>query len=351
MGTKGFVSTLVSLIPAITVTFGCGSERSGAATEHLSRNLPPALFQIVDDIHLEENDDVITVTPRLSFDAAGNFLVADSREDQVRVYRPNGTLVTYFGREGGGPGEFGRPRQVHRLSSGSLVVADLSKGIMLFDSSGAVYYGGISLPVLPLYTTLLLSDSLILVAGRQRAPVSQTRRHLLQIWNLVTGEAGQQFFPTPGDTTVVAAAINFGWVDLATRADTIAAVFALTDTLYFFGSRGEPLEEMPLPFERFLRIESLLITNDPIKRQEWLERLHFIEGVFWLPDGVLLIQYERPRGMESEWNLLGVTREGIRLFDLHDTPRLLANRGSHLYFLHPDSETPDRWLIVRLHQS
>lgn len=347
-----------SVLLCAVLVGSCGNEETRAevgmeaGTVRQIEQLPRRFFEIVGEITLEESDEVITVSPKTSLDAAGDILIADGREAQIRIYRTDGSLVTHFGRRGSGPGEFSMPQRAHRLPSGALMVADIVRGLAIFDSLGTAYVEATYPPVSPLYTALPLSDSLVLVAGRQTPTEGRDERpSLLFVWNRITRTVVHRFFPTPGDTTILRAAGNFGWANMAVRGDTVAALFAMTDTLFFFNTAGVALGRIPLPMERFLRMESFVVTNDPVKRTEWLGGLHFLESVHWLADGTLLVQYERPERLGSEWHLLWITRDGRRLFDLHDTPRLLTVQADRLYFLRPDSETPDRWLIARLHDS
>ena len=52
------------------------------------------------------------------------YLVANSGEHELRLYAPDGRLLSKLGRQGSGPGEFRSPRLVGRLSSDSVAVFD-----------------------------------------------------------------------------------------------------------------------------------------------------------------------------------------------------------------------------------
>lgn len=98
--------------------------------------LPDSVFEQVRTITLEENDEVVNVSPDVSVQEDGSFLIADGREARIRIYDPEGRLETQFGRRGEGPGELGLPLEAMRRPDGSLVVVDLSRGILHFNSSG-----------------------------------------------------------------------------------------------------------------------------------------------------------------------------------------------------------------------
>lgn len=89
-------------------------------------------------------------------------------------------------------------------------------------------------------------------------------------------------------------------------------------------------------------------TGDNRRSHEWLAGLHLLADVHWMDDGTFLVQYQRPRGADNEWNLLRTTVSGRRHFDIRNTPELLAVHGQRLFFVNPDSPTPDQWIVVRL---
>jgi hypothetical protein len=78
----------------------------------------------------------------LTLDSAGNVIVADTGNNRVQKFRPDGTLVWARGKAGGtagnGPGEFSRPKDVAVAPDGSVVVADSDNGrIQRLSADGA----------------------------------------------------------------------------------------------------------------------------------------------------------------------------------------------------------------------
>jgi len=336
-------------VPVLLVTCfaGCGGADSRISSVETPM-LPETLFHRIGTIDLEENEEVINVSPTVDVDDDGSFLIADGRESRVRIYRPRGSLVTQFGMEGEGPGEFGTPTRVWRQPDGGLMVVDMSRGFMEFDSSGHRYLRGSAIPVQMLYTADPLSVDFTLVAGLLRG--SKDPRPLLHVWDRETESFLQSFFPTPGDSLTRLAARNFGWADFARRGDSIAAISAFTDTLFLFDPAGQELGRVPLPIRDFRRIRSYNPRGSPVELDEWLGELHLLVDVHWLSDGSFLVQYQRPRGADNEWNLLRTTVAGDRVFDLRNTPELLAVDGDRLFFVDPQSLTPNRWAITRLRE-
>lgn len=344
MGIRGGSVVLLILMAACESGAAAGNSAGEAGTAML----PGRHFEPVRTISLEESDEVINVAPYVAPRPDGDgFVVVDQREARARLYAPDGRLVRQFGRKGRGPGEFQRPIAGYQLAGGELVVADMANGLLHFRDPDSLRSA--SQPaVRPLYGVRPLSDSLVLVAGRGVG--EHDRAPLLQVWDLARGEPVHSFFRTPGDSIQRIAARNFGWVGTDVRGDTIAAVFALADTLYLFDRAGRPLNAIPLRLRGFRPITELpgAAADDPVRLGEWLEQFVFLNSVFALPDGSFLVQSERPRGSESTWNLAHVSPEGRTTFDLQNTPRLLAVHGDDLYFVDPSAEAPNRWIVARL---
>ncbi len=325
-----------------------GAPRS-SADDGTPEPLPRQYFTITGRIALEENRDVINVAPFVAprGDADG-FLIVDQREARTRLYAADGRLVRQFGRRGRGPGEFQRPIAGAQTPSGRLVVADMANGLLQFSAHDSLLSS--ARPQLtPMYGAVAVSDSIVLLAGRGTAPAGQ-RAPLLHLWSLERGEVVRSFFPTPGDSIQRLAARNFGWVGTALRGDTIAAVFSLSDTLYLFNTQGQPLGTVPLAVRGFTPVRELPEGrgDDPVELNRWMGQFRFLNSVFPMPDGSYLVQYERPEAMESRWNLLRVDARGRVVWDLTDTPRLMAAQNGRLYFQDPQAEAPNRWIVAQL---
>lgn len=73
-----------------------------------------------------------------AIDARGRILVVERGADRVRVFEPDRTRSTTFGRSGSGPGELLRPSGVALGSQGRVVVADTGNHrLAVFDAEGA----------------------------------------------------------------------------------------------------------------------------------------------------------------------------------------------------------------------
>jgi len=342
--------TTCLLAPFFVLVGGCEQEGAGDATADVRARtpaLPDSVFEHVETIVLEENDEVVNVSPDVTVQADGSFLIADGSEGRVRIYDRRGNLLTQFGRRGDGPGELGLPVTAMRRPDGSLLVVDFSRGLLGFDSSGTRFVGRSQPPIRPVYAVKPLSDAEFLVAGLRHD--SRDPRRLLHAWDAEENAISFSFFPTPGDSLARLAARNFGWADFARHGDTIAAIAAFSDTVYLFDRASyEPLGQVPLPITDFKRMTSYDPAAGPAEMDEWLEGLNLLTSIHWLEDRTLLVEYQQPRGGESEWNLLRTTLDGRPHFDLRNTPELLAADGNLLFFVHPESPTPNMWAVARL---
>lgn len=308
--------------------------------------LPTSVFEPVKTIALEESDEVVNVSPEVSVQQDGSFLTADGREARIRIYDPDGRLLTQFGRKGEGPGELGLPLEATRRSDGSILVADFSRGLLHFDSSGTRFLGGTRPPIRPLYTAEPLDSHRFLVSGLHQGAADP--RELMHVWDARADTVLFSFFPTPGDSLARLAARNFGWTDFVSKGDTVAAIAAFSDTLYLFDQSGDELGQVALPIIDFKRITTYDPAANPLELDRWLETLNLLVNIHWLDDGTFLVQYQEPRGASNVWNLLRTDLDGHRYFDVRNTPELLAVKDELLVFVHPESYTPDKWIIVRL---
>lgn len=331
---------------AALVLVACGTD-AASATVLRPQTVPvlPTVVERMGEIVLQEDTAVINVSPSVTIGPGGSFVIADAREHRIRRYDRDGKLLFQFGARGQGPGEFGLP--THALMQDSTIfVADFSGRFFEFDSVGSSVLRDVRPPVGPLYTGRPLAGGSILLAGLGRA--DEDPRPLLHLWDTTTGTLTRSFFPTPGDLLTRRAAVNFGSATFDVRGDTIATVASFSDTLYFFTLNGEEAGKLPLPFGSFRRITEFPEGDRPPDEfSAWLDELHLLTHIYWLEDGLFLIQYERPRGRDREWNLLGVTRTGERVFEAVNSPRLLAVNGDLWYFVDAASRTPNRWIVTR----
>lgn len=300
-------------------------------------------------ITLEENDDVVNVLVRATLDPRGGFLVADEQEDQVRRYSPSGGLLLAFGRRGSGPTEFTNLNRAMRLGSGELLAVDAVSHAAVFDPDRRGLVRTFRVPVGPVKLASLVNDSLLLLGGTLAGSDAETRLHL---WNLRSNRLARSFFAVhPVTDSHRFAANTAGLLGVAVHGDTIAAVFALTDSVFLFDLSGRRLETVPLPsiglrrFDPALRLPRM----DLVSAREWFGRFSLVSDIYWLRDGSFLVQYQDRAGVEPRWRLLHITRDGRPLFESRDTPYLVAvDHSDTAWFVKPGSPTPNVWAAARL---
>jgi hypothetical protein len=306
------------------------------------------------DITLEENDGVMNVMVHMALDPRGGFLVADQAENQIRRYDRNGRLLDHFGREGEGPGEFSVLLRALPLRTGGTVAFNAFDRGAVFDSAGRVART-FQIPLQSLFEARLLDDTLVLLGGAlpQRTPSPDRPR--LHLWNLASGKLVRSFFvPRVEGPAHRLAANTAGIVSMDVRGDTVAAAFAISDTVYFFDLNGRALRKVPIPFRHFRPVSERrrLPGRDEgvVAARAWVGTFSFISRVVWLRDGTLLVEYQDRIGTEPHWRLLHMTARGAPLFEVVDTPRLLQADPAtgRLYFQKPGSLTPNVWTEATL---
>ncbi|HEU0077556.1 MAG TPA: hypothetical protein VFQ76_07910, partial [Longimicrobiaceae bacterium] len=292
--------------------------------------------------------------PLVTLDWQGGFLVADEREAQVRSYSPEGRLLWYAGARGRGPGEFEAAKVLTRLRSGQVLAGDINGRLTVFDSAGKGVVRTVQAPIDFLQDVEVVDDSLVLMTGIRGGDAQGPRIHL---WNLRTDSIVRSFFTPLPNVLNPTLARTANWTSVGLRGDTVAAVFAVSDSVYLYTLSGTPLATIPLPSRHFRRAgrESPPVSarSNPVTRAEWIGRFDYVADVNWRSDGELLVAYislNPAEALARKWHLLEMTRTGRRVREIRDTPRLLAvdSRSDSLYFINPGSEVESEWAVAYL---
>jgi hypothetical protein len=299
-------------------------------------------------VELEETADVINVSPHVNIDPRGGYIVADRREARVRLYSGSGSLDAQFGGRGHGPGEFERVVAAVRLASNEILAADMSGRLTFFDSTGSTALRTQRLPLSPLYDLAVYDDSLVLLTGRIAGEEGSA---LVHVWNSRSGEVLRSFFqPSPSSPDLARAYTFTGFADVAVRRGTIAVSFALSDTLRFYDIQGRKLRQRAIPFRGFRPLrQAMPASNQREAIASWVEEFSSIAQIHWSADGTLYVQYFDMDGHEPVWRLVALQEPANVLFELLDSPRLLAiTADNSLVFADPSRDGFDTWLIGRL---
>lgn len=340
---------LICLGSAILLGAALGCSDSG------SRPLPEliafdSLVQAVDELLLAENDSVINVAIVVTVDPAGGFLVTDAREAQIRSYSPTGELRGAFGRKGDGPAEFTRPVAAFRLTTGGVVVLDRALKAVIFSDDGQSVVKTIPAPFTYVQDADLVNDSTILISGITRSGDRSDRMHL---WRFTTGEVLASFFTPVVPESMEATATAAGFVSAALMHDTVAAVYSLADSVYLYTTSGILIETVPFGPTHVRRPIPIPgdIQVDPRAAVTWLGSFDIVHSLRWTEDADFVIQYQTVDSAGATvYRLLHLARDGTVIAEVMDTPKLLTSRldSNLFYFIHPNSETPDRWLAGAL---
>ncbi len=82
----------------------------------------------------------------LAVDREGNLYVADTLNNRIEIFDPDGNFISAFGKSGDGPGYFSRPKGVAIDSDGHLWVADgMQDRVQVFSKDGSqlmISFGG-----------------------------------------------------------------------------------------------------------------------------------------------------------------------------------------------------------------
>jgi len=313
------------------------------------------------DLNLNEKNHLITPDIKVRTDTEGGFLVTDSESPHVRIYGEDGSLKTSFGKKGEqAPGGFTNPAAALRHSSGNILIPDINGSLSLFNRDGEFverFPRVVADPSHQVYD-LPIPKTVLLVGAQNRTPGASP---LLHHFHLEHGRIEKSFFPhpiAPGER----GGYLFGISRIATadvRSDRIVAAFSLSSSLHFFNLNGTPSEATDLSLKHFRTLESpTMEINSQAEFLEITKQHSSIHDLFWVKPDLILVQYydlteSTLEGATARWTLAGITPDGERLFEIPDSPRLLAvdRETGDLFFRNPDHESPAYWKVGRLQTS
>ncbi len=336
----------VLAVAIATSVSGCGSR---GAPDALGATLHISTFCSEHRrIALQENADVVTVTPLMTVLTNDNIVIADAKEAQVRTYDPDGRLLSHMGRPGRGPGEFFNPRSIAGAVGHPdyVLVADLSGTLSWMDTDGDSAVAVQQTPISPMYGAIQLNDSTVLIAGQS---IVQPTPYLLHLWDIKHRNLRKDFFPVPSvNPRLEYPTLAFGWASFDTLGDRIAAVFSISDTLYVFSFAGNLKRRIPLRLEHYRPVHSRppRTAGRTEALERWLESFSQLTSVTILQDSTVLIQYTDRKSGLQQWRLANISLSGALRFDALHSPKLMSRSADRkrLYFLDPSSATPN-WLI------
>jgi hypothetical protein len=311
------------------------------------------------EIALEENEEVFTdrVNVRVEDD---KLLISDTRENQVREYARDGTLLNYFGADDPeAPGGFWFPSTPLRMSEDTILVPNTGNGsLSLVDENGNLLErhtriaksGDFDVAPLPVDGHVLFVGS---ANGRQGTP------NFLHHLDPSSGEVTKSFYPLPdpfGSHAGILYTIS-PIVNADVYQDRIAVGFLLSDSITLFEADGTPLGEIEPTLSSFEEVEQTEERPERGEFQQELVRRSLFNTLFWLNDETLLVQFTNSYFDDQDERqlnnvLAAVTTEGEVLFEIEDTPRLLAvdQETGDLFFAHPDHDFESHWRVGRIRE-
>ena len=320
-----------AVLGAIVALVACGGEAPFESIQSLDQVL---IWEEV--IALEETEEAINVSPNFSFDSEGGFLVADGSEQQFRHYDPSGHLLGAYGKNGDGPGEFGQPAAAAELHGGDLLAVDWDGRYTRFRPDGGMVAAG-RFPVYGITDLLVISEAVILLAGRLQSNAGEEHLHIL---DLSSGQVVRSFFePPPREPSSSLRVCELG--------SQFAAVYGLSDSLYVFDRDGRDEGRYQLPGPYFRPYADPLDWPPP---PEWFRSFTWAWDVYCLSDESVLVQYYEAREAGGPaFHLSRLDTHGAFSFEILNTPRLVAvsSDGRKLAFLDPEAEAPNRLRIAR----
>jgi len=302
------------------------------------------VFVIEDTTLLEENEDVINVAPNVDIDGDSLYLIADEREKQLRVYTRSGAITTWFGRKGQGPGEFFAPIKMIRLKSGNLLASDLLSRFSIYSAKGDSLIGTLVTPFTRIYDVDQVADSVLLVTGI----LSESPNERLHLFSLSDTVVMRSFLTPPSLPPAALDAAGFAMSTI--RKDTIYATLSLVDSIYRFSVAGDRLSPIHVAGIQFRPLPPNLPPSNAGPREiaEWYASFSLLTQVVPLTNGFLLIYQDR-RDMTPVWHAAVLDRKGVALADISEAPMYAGSFSDGRFaFIRPGSETPNRWVIVKL---
>lgn len=308
------------------------------------------MVRLEGSLTLEETPEVLNVHMRVTIDPRGGFLIADAGEAQFREYDTDGALRGYFGARGDGPGEFRNPRAMVRLPAFGLLAFDRDRRAALFDPENGELVRSYATDFGPLEAARSLGDSLVVVASPAMGDRLGPQIHL---WDPADGQTVAGFFEPTVEEEMRPFVSMMALTVIDVRADTVAAVFSASDTIYLFDEDGRALERFAFASAAFRPVRQPRedLAADPLAPIRWAGSFDVVSGLHWLPSGEFLIQYQT---MDDEggwlYRTLHVARDGSWLGEAVDTPRLFTVEpdGPTLYFENPQVGVPNEWVYGRL---
>lgn len=181
-------------------------------------------------IGTEADDEIFGDVIAATHDDAGNILILDGQLVSARAFTPTGELHAVYGRQGEGPGEYQRPREIFPLPDGLIGVSDSRPPKIARFSSDGTPVGDLTLRGLTPSDGGRLIATVMAVAGDHcaaelRHMVRDENRRVQRIWIASVSAAG-----TPLQTFLAREeTVAFGEMRISDRDETFDVGFWTLD--------------------------------------------------------------------------------------------------------------------------
>lgn len=327
----------------------CGSHLLAQSSDPHSRVLD-GLVEWIDPLEFQETPAVPFIDPRVAIDGDTGYLIVDAPASQVRVYGQDGRLVTYFGREGDGPGEFRDLRGVARLPSGNLVTVDFTGRVAEWTANGGLLRDHRPSLAGPMGVSPISDTLVAIVTAPMYEATGSDEFPWVRLFDLSRSELGAQLL------TLRSASLSRTRSMQGEYNPTLGRRFALTwgvlDSLWIVQLDPPSVRRMALDSD-LVRANRPVVDrpSDTVGFREWMTSSTFANAAFSSPNGGWLVSLWRPRlGGETHWGLLRLDENGRRVWEVHPTPRLMAvdPHSGVLIFVESSGVLPNRFDRARL---
>jgi hypothetical protein len=296
------------------------------------------------DLRLSETPEALVVDPDLRRMPGGGWLYWDRDETQIRIYDANGTLRTAFGRKGEGPGEFRTLMGADVLPDGRVVALDARGKLSLWNPRGTLeleFQSGVDSPV----GVASASATTVIVSARG-APNTQ----LLHVVDLGTRARTSSFFSptTPANAfTPYATVVHPPIVVVGGR---VYRAVPPSDSIWSVGiASPHASSSFRVASTRLARnTPPLSIATGPAAARAWINASSYVGTFGRTSDGGWIVQVWGFIEGKPSLSLVRLGGDGRRVWEVENTPKLLAVDGDRLYLWDPEGLEPNRIKVGRL---
>lgn len=264
----------------------------------------------------------------------GEFLIADIRNSNVKVFNQEGEPLAVVGRYGGGLGEFRLLYEARFLPKGGLAAVDPGqRRIVVFNARFEPDTSFVTTRQDP-RSLLGLGDSLLIVAGL----TEPTRRGQLLVVYHRRGSVLTAFLPADSRLFQVHMVVDQPWVAVNRLGQILGGLELVPDVyVYDFQGRLSLHKNVNPPGWRQLEpTPSKAFSPSELKR--WIGAATIISGVAVDDSNRLLLEYQTRRGDSTVYRMAVYDDRLEPLWAYTDIPgRLMSQRRGALYLTRADS--------------